>query len=110
MTIWHPLVPEKLTVPAEAFFSIGFTHHRTIISKVKDMDERIFYIKRCAEEKYSREALAKAIDRDDYHHQGQMPNNFVQTLPSGQQALRAISTFKDEYFVGLYQCGRIGRS
>ena len=87
MTIWHPLVPEKLTVPAEAFFSIGFTHHR------------IFYIKRCAEEKYSREALAKAIDRDDYHHQGQMPNNFVQTLPSGQQALRAISTFKDEYLL-----------
>ncbi len=44
MIIWHPLVPKKLTVPAEAFFSIGFTHHRTIISKVKDMDERIFYI------------------------------------------------------------------
>lgn len=42
MTIWHPLVPEKLTVPAEAFFTIGFTHHRTIISKVKDMNERIF--------------------------------------------------------------------
>ncbi len=63
------------------------------------MDERIFYIKRCAEERYSREALAKAIGRDDYHHQGQMPNNFVQTLPSGQQALRAISTFKDEYLL-----------
>lgn len=99
MAIWHPLVLEKLTVPADAFFSIGFTHHRTIISKVKDVDERIFYIKRCADEKYSREALVKAIDRDDYHHQGQMPNNFVQTLPSSQQALRAISTFKDEYLL-----------
>lgn len=99
MAIWHPLVPQKLTVPADAFFSIGFTHHRTIISKVKDMDERIFYIKRCADEKYSREALAKAIDRDDYHHQGQMPNNFAQALPSSQQALRAISTFKDEYLL-----------
>lgn len=28
-----------------------------------------------------------------------MPNNFVQTLPSSQQALRAISTFKDEYLL-----------
>lgn len=92
-------MPEKLTVPAEAFFTIGFTHHRTIISKVKDMNERIFYIRRCAEEKYSREALVKAIGRDDYHHQGQMPNNFLQTLPSSQQALRAISTFKDEYLL-----------
>jgi len=97
--IWHPLVPEKLTVPAEAFFSIGFTHHRTILSKVKNVDERIFYIKRCADEKYSRESLIKSIDRDDYHHQGQMPNNFVQTLSSSQQALWAISTFKDEYLL-----------
>ena len=28
-----------------------------------------------------------------------MPNNFVQTIPSRQQALRAISTFKDEYLL-----------
>lgn len=28
-----------------------------------------------------------------------MANNFIQTLPSGQQALRAISTFKDEYLL-----------
>ena len=108
MAIWHPLVPEKLTVPADAFLAIGFTHHRTIISKVKDMNERIFYIKRCAEEKYSREALVKAIDRDDYHHQGQMPNNFVQTLPSSQQALRAISTFKDEYLLDYINVEELG--
>ena len=108
MAIWHPLVPEKLTVPVDAFLAIGFTHHRTIISKVKDMNERIFYIKRCAEEKYSREALVKAIDRDDYHHQGQMPNNFVQTLPSSQQALRAISTFKDEYLLDYINVEELG--
>lgn len=108
MAIWHPLVPEKLTVPADAFLAIGFTHHRTIISKVKDMNERIFYIKRCAEEKYSREALVKAIDRDDYHHQGQMPNNFVQALPSSQQALRAISTFKDEYLLDYINVEELG--
>ena len=28
-----------------------------------------------------------------------MSNNFVQTIPSRQQALRAISTFKDEYLL-----------
>lgn len=72
------------------------------------MDERIFYIKRCAEEKYSREALAQAIDRDDYHHQGQMPNNFVQTLPSSQQALRAIGTFKDEYLLDYINVEELG--
>ena len=28
-----------------------------------------------------------------------MSNNFVQTIPSRQQALRAIRTFKDEYLL-----------
>ena len=37
----------------KAFFSIGFTHHIMIITKAKDVDERIFYIKRSADEKYS---------------------------------------------------------
>ena len=30
------------------FFSICFSHHRTILTKVKNIEERIFYIKRCA--------------------------------------------------------------
>ena len=81
------------------FFSIGFSHHRTILTKVKNIEERIFYIKRCAEEKYSREALIRSIDSDDYHHQGTISNNFLQTLPASEQAFRAINAFKDEYLL-----------
>ena len=28
-----------------------------------------------------------------------MPNNFARTLPAGQQALKAIGVFKDEYLL-----------
>ena len=59
----------------------------------------MYYIMKCASEKYSRNELEASIARDDYHHQGSLPNNFLQTLPAAEQALRAVSTFKDEYLL-----------
>jgi len=41
---WHQLVPKETNFPDASFFSIGFSHHRTILSKVKNQAERIFYI------------------------------------------------------------------
>ena len=97
--IWNPWVPKYDGFPFDEFFSIGFSHHRTILTKVKDRDERIFYIKRCALEHYSREALTASINADDYHHQANLPNNFFNTLPAEDQAFRAVNTFKDEYLL-----------
>lgn len=48
---------------------------------------------------YSREELTRSIERDDYHHLGSLPNNFVKTLPVAEQVFRAINTFKDEYLL-----------
>ena len=39
--IRNPLVPNLREFPIEAFFSIGFSHHRTILTKVKDVDEKV---------------------------------------------------------------------
>ena len=108
MSNWDRLVPKQIEFPDTSFFAIGFSHHRTILSKVKDTNERIFYIRRCANEKYSREALIASITRDDYHHQGSLPNNFMQTLPAAEQAFRAISTFKDEYLLDYINVEELG--
>ena len=105
---WNQLVPKQIEFPDASFFAIGFSHHRTILSKVKDTDERIFYIRKCADEKYSREALIASIARDDYHHQGCLPNNFLQTLPAAEQAFRAINTFKDEYLLDYINVEELG--
>ena len=105
---WNQLVPKQIEFPDASFFAIGFSHHRTILSKVKDTNERIFYIRRCADEKYSREALIASIARDDYHHQGSLPNNFMQTLPAAEQAIRAINTFKDEYLLDYINVEELG--
>lgn len=85
--------------PIAAFMSIGFSHHYAIVSKVKDLEQRKFYILFAADTKVKVEDLEQLIDDDLFHHKGQIPNNFKKNLPSQLQAYRAISMFKDEYLL-----------
>ena len=85
--------------PIAAFMSIGFSHHYAIVSKVKDLEQRKFYILFAADTKVKVEDLEQLIDDDLFHHQGQIPNNFKKNLPSQLQVYRAISMFKDEYLL-----------
>ncbi len=90
------------------FLAISFTHHRFIMSMVKDVEARLFYIELAAKKSLSVRALQKAIQLDEYKHRGAMPNNFVQTLPASQQALKAISMFKDEYLLDFINVEELG--
>ena len=96
-----PIVQFKIEAdfPISAFLNIGFTHHYAIISKVKDVEERKFYIQYAAETKASVENLEQIIKSDLYHHQGNLPNNFRKVIPDQLQAFRAIAMFKDEYLL-----------
>ena len=85
--------------PIAAFMSIGFSHHYAIVSKVKDIEQRKFYIQFAADTKAKVEDLEQLIDDDLFHHQGDLPNNFRRTIPSHLQAYRAITMFKDEYLL-----------
>lgn len=108
IAIWHPSVPKIPDFPMDAFLSIGFSHHRTILTKVKDRNARLFYIQKCSIEKLSREALEHSIARDDFHHQGNLPNNFMRTMETAEQALQAISMFKDEYLLDYINVEELG--
>ena len=85
--------------PIAAFMNIGFTHHYAIISKVKDVEQRKFYIQFAADTKAKVEDLEQIINDDLYSHQGELPNNFKKTIPDQMQAYRAITMFKDEYLL-----------
>ena len=85
--------------PITAFMNIGFTHHYAIISKVKDVEQRKFYIQFAADTKAKVEDLEQIINDDLYSHQGELPNNFKKTIPDQLQAYRAIAMFKDEYLL-----------
>ena len=96
-----PTVQFKIDVnfPITAFMNIGFTHHYAIISKVKDVEQRKFYIQFAADTKAKVENLEQIINDDLYSHQGELPNNFKKTIPDQLQAYRAITMFKDEYLL-----------
>lgn len=85
--------------PIAAFMNIGFTHHYAIISKVKDVEQRKFYIQFAADTKAKVEDLEKLINNDLYNHQGELANNFKKTIPNQLQAYRTITMFKDEYLL-----------
>ena len=97
--IWQTCLPKRTDFKSENFFSIGFSQHILILSKIKVVEERFYYIDLCAQEKYTYDMLKKHILADDFHHRGQLSNNFKQTLSVSGQALRAIRTFKDEYLL-----------
>ena len=96
-----PMVHFKIDAnfPIAAFMNIGFTHHYAIISKVKDVEQRKFYIQFAADTKAKVEDLEQIINDDLYGHQGELPNNFKKTIPDQLQAYRAITMFKDEYLL-----------
>ena len=96
-----PIVQFKIDAnfPIVAFMNIGFTHHYAIISKVKDIEQRKFYIQFAADTKAKVEDLEQIINDDLYSHQGKLPNNFKKTIPDQLQAYRAITMFKDEYLL-----------
>ncbi len=101
-----PLLLED--IPVVAFFSIGFSHHILILSKVKSMGERKFYIQLCADLSLSVDALERKISEDTYHNQGKMPNNFGVTIPDYKRAFQAIQMFKDEYLLDYINVEQLG--
>lgn len=94
--------------PAVSFLSISFTHYMVILTHAKEWDERLFYIQYAFDRKLSIEELEKVLKKDLYHHQGQIPNNFLDTIPEYKQAYRTIQMFKDEYLLDFINVEELG--
>lgn len=90
------------------FFAISFTHHMEILAKTETIEERVFYIHQTVVLSWDKYKLRDMLKADLYHHQAQMPNNFLQTMPKRQQALRAIEMFKDEYLLDYINVEELG--
>lgn len=94
--------------PVKEFFNIGFTQHTAILSQVKTIEERYFYIKLCANEFLKVGTLKKLMKEDIYHNQGSLPNNFMAKLPTAEFARQAILAFKDEYTLDFINVEELG--
>ena len=94
--------------PVEDFFKVPFSHHITIFSKVKNLQERYYYINRVVEENLQVNTLESLIKQDAYKHRKEIPNNFERTISPSGLARKAVEMFKDEYLLDFINVEEIG--
>jgi predicted nuclease of restriction endonuclease-like (RecB) superfamily len=82
----------------DLFFSVGFSHHFSIASASKSVEEALFYINKTAREFWSYQALLKHLKSELFRKTGILPNNFGTTLPL-PLSNKALNVFKDEYLL-----------
>jgi predicted nuclease of restriction endonuclease-like (RecB) superfamily len=78
-------------------------HNCTILDKLKNLAERIWYAQQTIENGWSRNILIHQIESNLFHRKGKAITNFDRTLPAPQSEL-AQQSIKDPYdfeFVSL---------
>jgi predicted nuclease of restriction endonuclease-like (RecB) superfamily len=66
------------------------------LTKIKDINERVFYLTETAKNGWSRDTMLLQIKGNLYNRKGQAITNFKETLPAPQSDL-AQQTIKDPY-------------
>jgi predicted nuclease of restriction endonuclease-like (RecB) superfamily len=82
----------------EAFTGISFSHHFTIITKIKAWEARIFYIQSAAANFWSLTVLEHHLENNLFGKEGKLPNNFDKTVTTALKP-SALKVFKDEYLL-----------
>ena len=100
-----PFRQKMQQVVAEIPFPPGFSfvpwgHHCLIITKCKEVDEALYYLRRTIESGLSRNALDDCIRADLYHTSGAAVTNFTEKLPAIQGEL-AKEILKSNYDLGF---------
>ena len=87
------------SIDIQYFLSIGFSLHYEIINKTTSLEERLFYIERCASEFWSKETLRYHLKSNLFENQGKLPNNFQTAISDKDLQRKALLSFKDEYLL-----------
>jgi len=93
------LLTEIQSIDLHCFLLTGFSHHYEIIKKTKSLEERLFYIERCATEFWSVETLKYHLKSNLFASRGKLPNNFQTTISDKDLQRKALLSFKDEYLL-----------
>lgn len=80
------------------FFSIGFSHHYDILIKTHTLQERLYYINKCATEFWSVDKLRYMLKNNSYATP-YMNSNFTDVIPNVNLQTAAMRAFKDEYLL-----------
>jgi predicted nuclease of restriction endonuclease-like (RecB) superfamily len=95
--------PEKVIVQ-QAAVQIPWFHNCVLLDKVKDLQQRLWYIQQTIEHGWSRNILVYQIESQLYQRQGGAITNFDQALPKPQSDL-AQQLLKDPYHFDFLSLG-----
>lgn len=100
-----PLAQNENEFRQVSLAQIPWYHHISLITKVKNLEERAFYLLETAKNGWSRDTMLLQVKSDLYNRQGKAITNFNATLSTPQSDL-AQQTIKDPYvfdFLGMSQ-------
>lgn len=83
---------------------IPWGHNLVLLNKIKDAQEREWYVRKTIENGWSRNILTLQIETNLYHREGKAIANFERTLPAPQSDL-ARDTFKSPYLFDFINLG-----
>ncbi len=77
---------------------LSWSHNLVLIDRVSDIDERMWYMNKCVENKWSRNVLVHQIESDLHHRQKitEKTSNFGKALEHPNNEM-AIEVLKDPY-------------
>ncbi len=104
MKVFAEAYPEG-TIGQQLAGQIPWSHNCVLIDKVKDLQERLWYIQQTVENGWSRNVLVMQIESQLYQRQGGAITNFDQTLPSPQSDL-AQQIIKSPYNFDFLSLGK----
>ncbi|MEM1279127.1 MAG: PDDEXK nuclease domain-containing protein [Cyanobacteria bacterium P01_H01_bin.152] len=87
--------PDKQIV-LRVIAQIPWGHNQSLLNKLKDSEQRLWYAQQAYENGWSRPILEAQIEADLYRHKVGVVNNFSKTLPPPQSDL-AYQILKDPY-------------
>ena len=99
---------DKYQFTWDDFVKISFSHHIEILTRSKDIAERLFYIHCAAQNAWSLSSLKNYLKEDIYSNRGSLPSNFLQVLPEAIYAVKATLAFKDEYMLEMVNLENVG--
>ena len=84
---------------------LSWYHNLTLLDKLKNEKERLFYIHQTLEQGWSRNVMVLQIEQNLYARQGKAITNFVDKLPSPHSDL-AQQTLKNPYLFDFLSLGQ----
>jgi predicted nuclease of restriction endonuclease-like (RecB) superfamily len=93
---WYVFYSSKYEFVPQAVAQIPWGHNRLIISKVKNIEQAVFYCRATLENGWNRDNLELAIKNNYFSTKGKSITNFERTLPKLQSGL-AEETLKNPY-------------